>query len=165
LRLNIACIRVNPINDNFLDLFLLAGGTAPTNAPTPTSTTFSTSPTASPDCIHESWIEDGQCDDATNTPECHFDGGDCCGVNVHYGECTKCQCLTSVTEPPAPTPTSPECIHKNWIEDGQCDDATNTPECNFDGGDCCGVNVNTEHCTECQCLTSGTEPPVTTPSC
>ena len=26
-------------------------------------------------------------------------------------------------------------------------------ECNFDGGDCCGPNVNTVYCTQCQCLT------------
>ena len=24
--------------------------------------------------------------------------------------------------------------------------------CNFDGGDCCGANVNTQWCTECLCI-------------
>ena len=29
----------------------------------------------------------------------------------------------------------------------------NIVECNFDGGDCCGPNVNTAYCNQCQCLT------------
>ena len=24
-------------------------------------------------------------------------------------------------------------------------------ECNYDGGDCCGSNINTQYCVECQC--------------
>ena len=35
--------------------------------------------------------------------------------------------------------------------------------CNYDGGDCCGPNVNTQYCTYCECLDTGTTlPPVTT---
>ena len=36
--------------------------------------------------------------------------------------------------------------------DGYCDDVNNNEACFFDGGDCCGSNVNTQYCTECQCL-------------
>ena len=36
--------------------------------------------------------------------------------------------------------------------DGYCDDATNIPVCEFDGGDCCLPNVHTDYCIECQCL-------------
>ena len=43
-----------------------------------------------------------------------------------------------------------------WIGDGFCDDVTNNANCHFDGGDCCGLNVNTDWCTECQCLNDGT---------
>ena len=25
-------------------------------------------------------------------------------------------------------------------------------ECSFDGGDCCGPDINTQYCTDCQCL-------------
>ena len=25
-------------------------------------------------------------------------------------------------------------------------------ECTYDGGDCCGPNVNTQYCTECSCI-------------
>ena len=38
------------------------------------------------------------------------------------------------------------------VGDGFCNDETNNAECNYDGGDCCGTCINTEHCTECQCL-------------
>ena len=38
------------------------------------------------------------------------------------------------------------------IGDGYCQDGNNNGACNYDGGDCCGPCVSTEHCTECQCL-------------
>ena len=41
--------------------------------------------------------------------------------------------------------------YPHWIGDGYCDDETNIEGCNFDGGDCCGVNKNTQYCTECLC--------------
>ena len=37
------------------------------------------------------------------------------------------------------------------IGDGYCDDETNTLNCNFDGGDCCTVCVNTDYCLDCIC--------------
>ena len=41
------------------------------------------------------------------------------------------------------------------IGDGLCNDEANNEECNYDGGDCCGACVNTEHCTECVCHEGG----------
>ena len=35
--------------------------------------------------------------------------------------------------------------------DGYCDDATNDGRCNFDGGDCCVPDKNTEYCQFCLC--------------
>ena len=32
-----------------------------------------------------------------------------------------------------------------------CNDETNNPECNYDGGDCCVYNANTNFCFECAC--------------
>ena len=40
----------------------------------------------------------------------------------------------------------------NWIGDGYCDDENNNAGCGFDGGDCCGPDIKTAFCTECQCL-------------
>ena len=47
------------------------------------------------------------------------------------------------------------CFDPSWHADGYCDDDNNKEACFFDGGDCCGPNVNTEYCTECQCLSDG----------
>ena len=38
------------------------------------------------------------------------------------------------------------------VSDGFCNDETNIPECNYDGGDCCGYNVSTKNCIECTCF-------------
>ena len=35
------------------------------------------------------------------------------------------------------------------IGNGLCSDVINNPECDYDGGDCCGSNVNTDWCTDC----------------
>ena len=40
----------------------------------------------------------------------------------------------------------------SWNGDGFCDDQNNNEACEFDGGDCCGDNVKTQYCTQCQCL-------------
>ena len=44
----------------------------------------------------------------------------------------------------------------SYIGDDYCDDNSNNPECNYDGGDCCGPNVNTLYCQECLCLNDST---------
>ena len=44
---------------------------------------------------------------------------------------------------------SDECIQE-WIGDGLCEDENNVPECDYDGGDCCGI-VDKKHCKECKC--------------
>ena len=37
------------------------------------------------------------------------------------------------------------------IGDDYCDDNNNNIQCNYDGGDCCGVCVNDEYCSICKC--------------
>ena len=48
--------------------------------------------------------------------------------------------------------TTGNCEHPVWVGDGYCDDLTNTEECDYDGGDCCGSCVNAEFCSVCECL-------------
>ena len=50
------------------------------------------------------------------------------------------------------TISSVVCAFPDWVGDGICDDGNNNHYCNYDGGDCCGSDVNTNYCYECQCL-------------
>merc|ERR1739848_319977 len=54
--------------------------------------------------------------------------------------------------PPSPSPPSNGCGFPQWKGDGYCDDENNNDSCNYDGGDCCGDDVNTSFCSACQCL-------------
>ena len=51
-----------------------------------------------------------------------------------------------------PAPEGSNCVSPQWFGDNYCDDENNNSECGFDGGDCCGYNVNTEYCSECACF-------------
>ena len=59
--------------------------------------------------------------------------------------------------PPSPTTAAPPsgCGSPNWVGDNFCDDENNNAECGFDGGDCCGDDVNTQYCNACECLEQG----------
>jgi hypothetical protein len=94
------------------------------------------------------WIGDGQCDDATNNQECHFDGGDCCGYNVNTLHCMECICFEDLS---CDAPLA-------LIGDGVCDDEANIAGCSYDGGDCCGDCANTDLCNECTCHDGGAMP-------
>ena len=42
------------------------------------------------------------------------------------------------------------------VGDRYCDDDTNNLKCNFDGGDCCGPDIDTQYCIDCLCLSNDT---------
>ncbi len=46
----------------------------------------------------------------------------------------------------------PESLNHAYVFDDWCDDEVNIEECNFDGGDCCGEDVQTDFCDICACL-------------
>ena len=46
------------------------------------------------------------------------------------------------------------CYNNDWIGDGFCDDPNNNENCDYDGGDCCGNEVDKTHCLTCACHTS-----------
>merc|ERR1712038_1230529 len=54
--------------------------------------------------------------------------------------------------PPPPPPPNDACGSPQWFGDNYCDDENNNEECGWDGGDCCGDNVNTQYCSACECL-------------
>ena len=49
------------------------------------------------------------------------------------------------------------------VGNGFCNDDTNIAECDYDGGDCCGYCVVTEHCEDCACLGNINSDEVTNP--
>ena len=59
-------------------------------------------------------------------------------------ECTDCKCFQDAGQ-------FDDTIQNALVGDGYCDDERNNEKCNFDGGDCCGPNVNTLYCNECKC--------------
>jgi len=104
------------------------------------------------ECVDQ-WIGDNYCDDQNNNPECDFDGGDCCQEDAEEGwddYCEICECFDFPETTQAPEGSN--CLFPQWFGDNYCDDENNNSECNFDGGDCCGDDVNTMYCSECACF-------------
>ena len=113
-------------------------------------------------------IGNGLCNDEANTEDCNYDNGDCCGACKNTDHCTDCLCHEETTldfsckkylafksfgkwKYNYSCQIGCESDKTNWIGDGYCDDVTNNVGCLFDGGDCCGTNVNTQYCDNCQC--------------
>ncbi len=82
-------------------------------------------------CDRLDYLQDGYCDDITNTKECLYDGGDCCCQDADFSYCSECNCFaTNVTE---------TCWES---ENGSMATKTNQPpcivesrSCNFHGND------------------------------
>ena len=49
-------------------------------------------------------------------------------------------------------PGSSSCGNPGYKGDDNCDDENNNEGCAWDGGDCCGNDVNTQYCSYCDCL-------------
>ena len=90
-------------------------------------------------------VGNGFCNDETNNAECNYDGGECCDLNANKDYCSQCACnfLEICTDGYHPL-----------VQNGFCNDETNNFDCNYDGGDCC-VNLNTNYCSDCNCLGGG----------
>ena len=84
--------------------------------------------------VTNNYVRDGYCDDETNIPACHYDGGDCCGSCIFTEYCSNCDCLLDGL-------TSVGITHP-LVGNGFCDEETNNIECNYDNGECCGPDVS-----------------------
>ena len=119
-------------------------------------------------------VGNGFCNDETNNPDCNYDGGDCCVVNANIISCSECGCHLIETCAAGYHPSVGNgfcnngtniaeceydggdcCLNPNVVGDGICNDETNYLGCNYDGGDCCLITVNTDSCSDCNCLASG----------
>ena len=113
------------------------------------------------------------CNDETNTADCNYDGGDCCGYNMNSEYCSQCECYVQETCSSGYHPLVADgfcndeinhlecnydggdcCKHPELIGNGFCNDETSYGICNFDGGDCC-VNIDKSYCSECKCHGGG----------
>lgn len=92
-------------------------------------------------------IGDGVCDDVFNTPECNFDGQDCCHGSTEFCEECKCKVVFNYTE----YQVENHCAFPQYFGDNICDDPNNTPDCHWDGGDCCKPEAERMFCTDCIC--------------
>lgn len=95
-------------------------------------------PDSFPDCnaTNRGYLGDRYCDgDEYNIAICGWDGGDCCGSS-----CLSCsgQSEGSCKDPNGDDgPEFPLCSYNSYAGDGDCDYYANTPDCGWDGGDCC----------------------------
>ena len=83
--------------------------------------------------------DEGDCDFNSECQDGLLCGSNNCPVSLGFASEVDC-CSETVCEAP------------NWQGDGFCDDEINNKECEWDGGDCCGSNVNTQFCSACECL-------------
>ena len=114
---------------------------APSRAPSPSPTTLLSSICKSK-CGPSEFCGDGFCDEALNNPECGYDGGDCCkGSCVNRVFNCSANPLDYTCRDPTYTklPSTCKVTNPEYVGDGFCDilGGYNTPDCNYDGGDCC----------------------------
>ena len=92
------------------------------------------------------FLSNGYCDtNAYNTPECNYDGGDCCEDTCVSGPFTcgvndyNCKTAEIGSFPQDGFDYSYcDVLDPNFIGNGECNNFFyNTPQCNYDGGDCC----------------------------
>ena len=59
-----------------------------------------------------------------------------------------------------PAPPTSGCGYPEMATDNLCDDENNNAECNYDGGACCGNDMNgwDDFCTTCECLDPAYQP-------
>ena len=95
-------------------------------------------------------IWDGVCQEYNNNPACEYDGGDCLEC-MHTDWIENGQCKLENLSPHV------LCHHYAQIGDGICQDENNVDLCMYDGGDCCLAELNSAQCTECHCISEEDE--------
>ncbi|CAM9523721.1 unnamed protein product [Scytosiphon promiscuus] len=120
-------------------------------------------------CGYVQGIGDSYCDDDNNTPECGYDGGDCCEctcvpdtdstTDTRWQGCKEFACIdpdaTCVNDDDITVDMYENCGYVSGIGNGYCDRENNIEECDYDGGDCCectcvgdGLGYDDFHCSQ-----------------
>ena len=93
------------------------------------------------------WLKDGYCDQACNSSECLWDGGDCDvdkqNKNSRPND-SRLPFLNAYTDTPVKYTDgycSPNCVD-SWLSDRVCEQGCNNIDCAFDLGDCGTDNFN-----------------------
>ena len=111
-------------------------------------------------CVPDpSFLGDGACDaeGSYNTAACGYDLGDCCRESCDPASLFGCD-LKAADDVEGYGPFGFYCLdpaysridearctaERRWIGDGGCDPDFNTPECDWDGGDCCRQTCDEE---------------------
>ena len=105
------------------------------------------------DCCYNA--TNGDEDFCTTTNPCKVDEGDCdnsleCEGDLNCDVFNECPSNLGFNSDVACCSSETFCSDPAMMGDGYCWDATNNEECNWDGGDCCGGNV--DYCADCTCL-------------
>ena len=127
------------------------------------------------------FIADGWCDLFNNIDDCSYDGGDCCSCSCIDGLEYECgsngfYCADESCLDPVVVAQFPSCTGNLFrFADGDCNVENNSPECGYDGGDCCMCTcANRSSCIfdfDCIDPNAGDElydcqrPPATVPPC
>ena len=106
------------------------------------------------DCCYNATIN-GDENFCTTTNPCKVDEGDCdnhleCEGDLNCFLTGECPSNLGFNSDVSCCSSGTFCDNPAMMGDGYCWDATNTEECQWDGGDCCGGNV--DYCVDCTCL-------------
>ncbi|CAN0426585.1 unnamed protein product, partial [Ectocarpus sp. 12 AP-2014] len=125
-------------------------------------------------CNWSTGIGDGYCSEDLNTPECAYDGGDCCSCTCEspYDDDWGCMWFACI-DPEAACVDDDDitvdmfenCRYPLSVGNGWCDEGNNNEACGYDGGDCCECTCEYEspydwdddwdynyHCMEFACI-------------
>ena len=122
------------------------------------------------DCCYDAAMGDPEY--CTMENPCGVDEGDCdsddeCQTGLFCDTTSDCLSLLGFATGTNCCGSEQTCENPGWIGDGYCDDSNNNEICQWDGGDCCGDNVNDlwdVWCIVCACLDPGFDQGNTTAS-
>ena len=116
------------------------------------------------------WMGNGVCEPECNNEHNFYDMGDCClptsvvgpdnfcndhiDRNFSMGVNSLSNCSCHVTNHTIELVNTIGCRYPYLVYDFFCHDQSNTPECNYDGGDCCRRAGN-KRCVYCRCHVTG----------